>query len=292
MSPHTSHTIRNITQRINKALRPVYPAEECTEIVRLLLEEVTGLSRAQLLASPLHPLTENEEKNLTEALYRLQHHEPIQYILGKTWFYGFPLTVNQNVLIPRPETEELVTRAMQEFTKSHALPPFVLDAGTGSGCIAIAIKSLYPPMKIAAFDVSEAALEVARVNAASNGAGIHFFRDDIVAFSGLPLSEKLGFLISNPPYIMEKEKEQMRPNVVKFEPGSALFVSDNDPLIYYRGLKAIAKKWVISGGFLFFEINESLEKEMHTLFNEPNFYDIAVEKDMRGKPRFLRCRKA
>ena len=281
------NTIQHTLTHINEVLATMYPDEERRELARILIEEVTGLSRSMLLACPLQPLSDNEHKTIEQALSRLANHEPIQYVLGKAWFRGNEFAVNNSVLIPRPETEELVSLVLSTLKENPQLPKTVLDAGTGSGCIAISIKLEETRTEVSAFDYSPDAVQIAEKNAKALGADVKFFINDIFNFTEKYNYEKLGVLVSNPPYIRESEKTHMRNNVLDFEPVSALFVPDKNALCYYEALKQMGEHILIDKGFLIVEINEALGDNLIQLFSQSKFSVPIIHNDMRGKPRFL-----
>ena len=281
------NTIQHTLTHINEVLATTYPDEERRELARILIEEVTGLSRSMLLACPLQPLSEVEHAKIDEALQRLGKNEPIQYVLGKAWFRGYEFAVNNSVLIPRPETEELVSLVLNTLENNPQLPKAVMDAGTGSGCIAISIKLENTHAEVSAFDYSDEAVQMAEKNAEHLGADVKFFINDIFNFTEKKNYKKLGVLVSNPPYIRESEKIHMRNNVLDFEPSGALFVPDQDALCYYEALKLMGEHILIEKGFLITEINEALGNSLIQLFSQSDFSTPVIHNDMRGKPRFL-----
>ena len=290
MTNSGSHTVRSITAFIKEQLSDLYPAEERSAIGRLLLEEYTGMSRAEILSCPLQPLASSEVQGIEQALLRLLNHEPIQYILGKSWFYGLDFSVNKNVLIPRPETEEMVSLAL-EILKRKKQPVSFLVAGTGSGCIAVTLGKMLPRVAAYAFDKSLGALETAKQNSKKHDAKVHFFHDDMLNFSGIQPTEKVSMLISNPPYVLPREQSAMRKNVTLWEPEAALYAPQDDPLLFYKAFKYIAVQHVANNGVLLLEINEALGREMLLLFDGHPFTACEVLRDMQGKERFFRCRK-
>lgn len=281
------NTIQHTLTHINEVLATMYPDEERREMARILMEEVTGLSRSMLLACPLQPLSEAEHAKIDHALQRLVQHEPIQYILGKAWFRGYEFAVNKNVLIPRPETEELVSLVLNTFKEHPQLPKTVLDAGTGSGCIAISLKLENRNTVVRAFDYSPEAIQMAKINATALEANVDFFINDIFNFTEKEDNKSIGILVSNPPYIRESEHIDMRKNVLNYEPDSALFVPDDDPLCYYNALKRISEHILVDKGFLMVEINEAMGNSLIEIFSQSKFSTPIIHNDMRGKPRFL-----
>jgi release factor glutamine methyltransferase len=211
--------------------------------------------------------------------------KPIQYILGHTEFYGLPFRVNSWVLIPRPETEELVDVVIREKKDRSSIS--LIDLGTGSGNIAVSLKKHLPFAEIHAADVSTFALEVARSNAEQNGVEIHFSRLDLLDPAGWGSLPDFDLIVSNPPYVRTKEKKMMKRNVLDYEPGLALFVPDDDPLIYYRGILNFAEQCLKPGGSIYCEINQYLPDEVQALFRDSGFNDCNVLKDMNGNARIL-----
>lgn len=260
-----------------------YPVEEVGSFFNIITQEFLGLSRLDLALSPLRDLSVEEQKILDQAMHRLQKHEPIQYITGKTEFYGLPFKVNKNVLIPRPETEELVDWILEDYDSSGKIK--ILDIGTGSGCIAISLVKNLPNATVTALDISESALEIAHENASLNRVEIEFLKQDILTPQRLP--KKFDLIVSNPPYVRELEKKDMQRNVLEHEPDTALYVKDENPLLFYRMIIELAAENLPQGGRLYFEINQYLGKETEALLTEKNFH-TSMKKDIFGVDRMLR----
>jgi release factor glutamine methyltransferase len=273
-------------QYINSELAGLYPDSEIEGFTRIIFEVVCGWSFTEQVVKKHEKISATDFEKIEAIILRLKIFEPIQYILGETEFYGLKLKVNPSVLIPRPETEELV----QFITKSN-LPgnSIILDIGTGSGCIALALKSQLKNAEVFGVDVSENALEVARKNALENSLDVGFFQSDILKWNEFEW-KNFDVIVSNPPYIRESEKLQMHSNVLNFEPENALFVTDADPLIFYKSIAAFAKKHLTKSGILFFEINENLGLEMNEMLVDFGFCDIEIRKDINGKNRMVSCR--
>jgi release factor glutamine methyltransferase len=267
-------------------LAGLYPSNEIDGFKRIIFETVCGWDFTEQVIKKHEIISATEFEKIEAILLRLKNAEPIQYILGETEFYGLKLKVNPSVLIPRPETEELV-----EWVLHSNLPKNyrILDIGTGSGCIAMAIKNQLKETKVSGMDISEKALETARQNALENGLEVDFFQDDILNPKNLQ-EGMYDVIVSNPPYIRESEKPLMHSNVLNFEPENALFVPDEDPLVFYRAIAEFAKKYLSENGSLFFEINESLNTEMVDLLTGFGFSDIEIRKDINGKNRMVRCK--
>lgn len=268
---------------ITNQLLDVYPQDEAHALAWWVVEESTGLSRNEIL---LGCKDTKNIPNLQAIIERLRHFEPIQYIFGHTLWNGLDLLVTPDTLIPRPETAELVEQIVHSFqaVKDAKEPLKLLDIGTGTGCIAIALKHAFPNWEITAVDVSEKVLDVAHQNANKNNAKIDFVKCDILSDEISHLGP-FDIIVSNPPYICEKEKDEMRANVLDYEPSTALFVPDNDPLLFYRRIASmdLCKH-------LFFEINEHYAAEMHELLKQNGFVDIQLTNDIYGKPRIIQGR--
>ncbi|WP_437395154.1 peptide chain release factor N(5)-glutamine methyltransferase [Flagellimonas lutimaris] len=302
--------LKEIKDIFHRELGELYPKEEIDSFFYSCIEHYLQLERFILAIQPGITLTQEEEQPLFEALTELKTEKPLQYILGTAHFMDLELQVNENVLIPRPETEELVQWILDDFQKEgqfkldaersrsvisttlndHSLK--ILDIGTGSGCIAIALAKNLPDAKIYALDVSEEALEVAKKNAKSNGVNIGFVHQDILN-PELELEFKLHFdvIVSNPPYVRELEKNTINKNVKDFEPGTALFVSDEDPLLFYKAIIDFSENNLNENGSLYFEINQYLGEETKALFNARNFSEIELRKDIFGNDRMLKAKR-
>ena len=230
-------------------------------------------------------------KNITAfdmALLRLKKQEPIQYILGCTAFYGLTFTVNEHTLIPRPETEELVDWVLSNLHDQDSMLD-ILDIGTGSGCIAISLAKNIPTARVSGLDISEKTLEVAQENAVKNQVLVSFCKKDILETTAL--KNKYDVMVSNPPYVRQLEKKAMNANVLDYEPGLALFVPNEDPLLFYRKIAQLAMVSLQTRGWLYFEINEYLSKEMDVLLKDIGFANIEIKKDFREVPRMIKCQK-
>ena len=274
-------------QYIRAELAPFYPETEITGFIQLIMNSVLGLSYTQMVLEKDRGLENSESDRIKAIVERLKTHEPIQYILGVAEFFGLELNVQPGVLIPRPETEELV-----DWICKTKIPEIakMLDIGTGSGCIPLALKNELPAAEVMAVDVSENALLIATENAQKHQLEVTFELADILKWHERSWP-RFDVIVSNPPYVMEREKKQMEANVLKYEPGLALFVSDTDPLIFYRTIAQFASKQLNESGFLFFEINENLGDEMVELVKQLGFKSIELRRDLNGKNRMLRCRK-
>jgi release factor glutamine methyltransferase len=260
-----------------------YPKEEIGSFFNILLQEFTGVTRLDLALNPQRELSEEGEEKLKAALQRLREHVPLQYITGTTEFFGLNFQVNSNVLIPRPETEELVQWMLDDLCASEGIK--ILDIGTGSGCIAVSLAKHLPKAEITAIDISEKALETAKRNANLNEVTVNFFQKNILTAEGLPA--KFDVIVSNPPYVRELEKKEMQRNVLEYEPTTALYVKDENPLIFYRKITELAADNLKTGGKLYFEINQYLGENTEALLAEKNFA-TSLKKDIFGVDRMLR----
>lgn len=262
-----------------------YPKEEVQSFFNLLTEAFLKMSRLEVALDPEKELSEAEVSKLRNALQRLQKHEPIQYIIGETEFYGLLFKVNPAVLIPRPETEELVQWIMDDASKKGKRDLNILDIGTGTGCIAISLARNLPDARVSAVDISEGALSTAKENAKLNGVEITFLQKDILNTESL--EKKFDVIVSNPPYVRNLEKQDMQRNVLEFEPEKALYVRDEDPLIFYRKISELAKDALHPEGALYFEINQYLGAETEAILKKKNF-QTQLKKDIFGVDRMLK----
>lgn len=272
-------------------LNRLYPGKETTVLMRILLKRFTSLNTAQIYCDKDTKIPGSAARLLREAVDRLAKGEPIQYIVGETEFFGLRLHVQKGVLIPRPETEELVDRILR-LEKNTDGPLRILDIGTGSGCIAIALAKNLPKAQITAWDVSPEALDVARKNALDNRVNIQFECRDILA-PALPISnkEQWNIVVSNPPYVRQQEKLEMEKRVLDYEPHLALFVSNEDPLRFYRAICHHAPQLLTAGGRLYVELNSRLGTETHLLIKQCAFENVELIQDLTGRDRFIRAQR-
>jgi release factor glutamine methyltransferase len=279
-------TIQTAFTYITGAISELYDEREAANIAHIIMEYLTGMSKLDRIVHKTKILSPDQNQRLKVAIEALQLHEPVQYITGSSWFYGMELLVNKNVLIPRPETEELVEWMVQDAAHRHRL--HLLDIGTGSGCIPLALKKSLPDAQVSAIDVSEGALEVARSNASRQRLEVNFLLLDALDPAQLATLPEFDMIVSNPPYITQSEQKTMQELVWGFEPSLALFVPDNDALLFYRHISIMAKSKLLPGGALYFEINEALGKEVVALMEELGFKDITLKQDMFGKDRMVK----
>lgn len=279
-------TIQSAFAGILEAIRPMYDAREASNIAHLVMEHITGLGKLDRIIHKDGDLPPAQETLYHEAKAALLEHRPVQHITGKSWFYGMELVVSEQVLIPRPETEELVEWILLDHPSQPALR--LLDIGTGSGCIPIALKKQWHTADIWAMDVSTTALAIATRNAGIQHTPIRFVHQDVLSPDATQVLPSLNIIVSNPPYIRENERADMQQQVYAFEPGIALFVPDNDALLFYRRIARLAIEKLEAGGKLYFEINEALGQEVLALMTNEGFADVKLKQDMFGKDRMVR----
>lgn len=281
--------LQEIKKIFHKELSGIFPKEEIDSFFYLSIEHYLGLERFILALQPGLVIDKQEEDLLFEALNRLKQQEPIQYILGETQFADLRFMVDESVLIPRPETEELVRWIQHDYQQPES-PPSILDIGTGSGCIAVSLAKYIQGSHVYATDISQEALEIASKNAAINGVKVEFLHSDITTTK--TLGRRFDVIVSNPPYVRSLEKEEMSDNVVKYEPDIALFVPDKDPLMFYRHIARFANENLIPGGAVYLELNQYLAGKTATLFEDENFSEIELRKDLYGNDRLLRVKES
>ncbi len=290
----SSNLVRECRKYYASELETIYGSDEANALIMILLEHYFSLDRVKIAMNPELRLSESELLTLHFAVKELLKNKPVQYIIGETEFCGMRFFVDENVLIPRPETEEMVKKIASCRDKACLVPTGcdILDIGTGSGCIAISLAKLLTDSKVTAVDVSEKALNVARKNAKANEVNVRFILDDILNPQNPELIDnQYDIIVSNPPYVCKSEKSEMRANVLDYEPSSALFVSDNDPLIFYRRIIEFAQKALKPGGEVWFEINEKFGEEMKNLCLEMGFKNAEIIKDFRERDRILRAKR-
>jgi release factor glutamine methyltransferase len=264
-----------------------YDYRETEILIFMLIEEYTGISKADIFLNPEQPINESELLKIHFAVKDLKNYKPIQYILGKTEFYGFPIQVNPSVLIPRPETEELVDWVVHDTGRDQEYT--AIDIGTGSGCIAIALKKTLPNIVVQAIDLSAGALEMAQQNALINHADVSFHHINFLDKNEWKNLGCYDIIISNPPYVRNIEKSHMKKNVLNYEPGNALFVDDENPLKFYICIAGFAQLNLNKNGSLYCEINQYLGDETFKLFENLGFKDIRLKKDLKGNNRFIKA---
>jgi len=280
-------TITDIRKLIKAELSPLYPDREIRSLTDIIIKTLLGASRLHLLSQPEMVVPEEKTKRIKEITAELKRGRPLQYILGETVFYGCPLRVNEHTLIPRQETEELVDLIIKE---NRGYNGDVTDLGTGSGCIAIALAKNLPGTHVTAIDISTEALETAMRNAADNAVTVSFLKADILVPDKLTC-KPAGIIVSNPPYVRESEKNMMHRNVLDHEPHGALFVPDNDPLMFYRAILEASRILLIPAGRIYFEINEAMGSLVVSLAESYHLKNIEIINDLNGKERFVKGEK-
>lgn len=277
--------MQNPQEYISNNLSGFYESDEVKSFTRLILQDVCRYSVADIATRKFNNLSDVQARKVKDIVLRLQNYEPYQYILGQTEFYGMPFLVTSDVLIPRPETEELVEWIIAENRLKN---PKILDIGTGSGCIAVALAKKVPMAEVCAWDVSEAALSVAHENAKKNGVDVRFLLKDVL--TGV-VNESFDVIVSNPPYVLDAEKSTMEKNVLNFEPHLALFVPDNNPLLFYDKIAELAIRNLRSGGRLYFEINRQKGVEICEMLSNKGFLNVELRKDISRNERMVRAEK-
>lgn len=278
-------TIKNLINEMTATLQPLYDPREAAAIASWYVCAKLGMERYELALRGNETLDESLMQEVRRDVERLAEGCPVQYVLGETEFYGLSFTVSPAVLIPRPETEELVQMVVQRYAGSA---PRIWDVGTGSGCIAVSLAKSLKEAKVFATDISSEALTVARGNAERNGVGVTFACHDMFDIENLPFAEeKFDVLVSNPPYIPASDRAAMHRNVVDYEPAQALFVPDEDKLWCYKALASLARRVLAPGGTLWVETYHDYHEEMIDLFARHGFSEIRSLQDLNGRPRFL-----
>ncbi len=283
--------LKDYRDQFKKELVEIFDEKEIESFFYITLEAFHQLKRVDLVLNPALELDAIQLLQWETVLSQLKEHKPIQYILGETEFFGLPFYVNENTLIPRPETEELVDWIIKESkVKSQKSQVKILDIGTGSGCIAISLAKNIPNAQVYAIDVSEKALIMARKNAERNQVNVTFLNQNILETEDL--NQKFDIIVSNPPYVRNLEKEEINKNVLEYEPHLALFVEDDDALIFYRKITELAIKNLSENGQLYFEINQYLGKAMVELLEKHHFKNIELRKDIYGNDRMTFAEKS
>jgi release factor glutamine methyltransferase len=279
-------TIKDIRNYLENELEGLYPLTEISSFSSIIIKTLFSTGKLLSIRNPGQKVTSDESRRIADICHDLKKGKPIQYILGETSFYGCTIKVDKNTLIPRQETEELVDLIIRE---NRGITGKIIDLGTGSGCIAIALSKNLPGADIYASDNSAAAIRMAENNARINHVSIQFFTHDILKpYTGKIPDVKI--IVSNPPYVTESEKKNMHMNILDFEPPGALFVPDNDPLIFYRSILEISQSRLLPYGKVYFEINESKGQEMVSLLKSKGFVDVSIIKDLNGKDRIIKAK--
>ena len=279
---NSNHTIKSVQVLFKEELKALYPQREIEGITYILLEHLLNYSKIEIQLNKNEKIEQNNFERISEALVDLKRSIPIQYIIGETEFYDLRFKVNEHTLIPRQETEELVHAIIND---NRVVNPKILDVGTGSGCIPIVLAHNIVGANVSSVDVSEGAIVIAKENALINKTEISFYHRDFLNWEDYSWDKDFDIIVSNPPYVKESEKELMQKNVLAYEPHTALFVDDNDPLIFYRRIAEFAKSHLKKGGKLYFEINEALGCEMVELQESLGFTSVRLMKDLNGRDR-------
>lgn len=285
-----SNKIVDILRFFRSELAGLYETGEIESFIVYCFEEYLGMNRISITLNKESTVSESELLKFSFAIKYLKQQQPIQYIIGKADFYGLKLAVNQHVLIPRPETEELVQLIIKDCSISEEKKVTILDIGTGSGCIAIALKKYIPFSEMHALDVSKEALEVAKKNAQLNSVSIHFHELNVLAIpeNNSISSTKFDIIVSNPPYITLSEKDAMHKNVTDYEPHLALFVEDYEPLLFYTHICELALNALNKGGKLYFEINQQYGEQTKELLEQKGFTNVELIKDLNNNYRIVK----
>ena len=276
-----------VLHEIRDALKGYYPDSEALALAKMLLVEVFGFSTLELYGGKDKEFSEKHRSVLTEMIRRLQKNEPIQYIIGIESFFGLTFEVNPNVLIPRPETQELVSWIIEDYQSDDSVR--ILDIGTGSGCIPISLGKQLSKAEVESWDISEGALEVASRNCERNGVKVLLRQKDVL--KAVPEGDLYDVIVSNPPYITNKEKVEMESNVLDWEPSLALFVPDEDPLLFYRKIAQLGCDMLKEGGSLYFEINRAYGEETILMLKELGYAQIELKKDSWGNDRMIKAKR-
>ncbi len=280
-------TIKEIRFYLSRELNGIYPTEEISALSNIIIKTVLGISKLHHLYNSDRTVSDQQAKKITAICNELKAGKPIQYILGETVFYNCRIKLNNSVLIPRQETEELVDLVIRENKGFHGN---ILDLGTGSGCIAVALGANLPGSFITGVDISGDAIAIARENAILNHVEVSFIKGDIFRFDTDAVN-KADIIVSNPPYVRDSEKEFMSNNVLDFEPHSALFVSDSDPLAYYKSIIDIADKVLLPEGRIYMEINEAMGKPIVVLLESADYSAIQIIPDINSRDRIIKGKK-
>jgi len=280
-------TIKDIRFYLAKELEKIYQEPEISALSDMIIKTVTGIQKLHQLYMKEHIFTRQQAERIINICKDLKTGKPIQYILGETSFYDCAIKVTSSTLIPRSETEELVDLIIRENKDYQGT---IIDIGTGSGCIAVALAVNLPGAVVTGIDISDEAIMIARENAQLNNVTISFLIGDVLSFDSDRI-DKAGIIVSNPPYVRNSEKQFMSKNVLDFEPHSALFVPESDPLIYYRAILKLADKILLHSGRLYFEINEAMGKLMVQLLESYGYTEIQIVADINGKERIIKGTK-
>lgn len=279
-------SLQELKKYFNSELVDLFPKEEVQTLFSILANSYLNLSRVETVLQAEINISPEIINRFEDALAKLKLNEPIQYILGETEFYGLTFLLSRDTLIPRPETEDLVSWVISDQENNNCKYK-ILDIGTGSGCIAVALAKNLPLASISALDVSKEALKMATKNAINNSVNVGFIEQDILNSEVLP--DLFDVIVSNPPYVRELEKNLMTSRVLKYEPPMALFVKDTDPLLFYKKIAKLGRQYLSKKGSLYFEINEYLGIELKEMLENNGYQDVIIRKDIFGKDRMIKC---
>lgn len=280
------YTIKAQLEEIKYELKEIYPDREIKTIANILFEKYLQISPVDIHIRLNEVIPDHVVTKFNNAIIRLKNHEPVQYIVGETEFYGLKFKVNSSVLVPRPETEELVKWIIDDNVLSD---PYVLDIGTGSGCIAVSLAFNITRATVSAIEISNEALQLAKQNAKNNSVNVEFINDDILnpAYN----YKEYDVIISNPPYVLEKDIGILGKNVIDHEPHLALFVGDSNPLVFYERISQFSQRYLKKNGKIYFEVNEEYGNDVRFILEKFNFKDIILKKDLNGKDRMIMGKK-
>ncbi|MEY2586177.1 MAG: peptide chain release factor N(5)-glutamine methyltransferase [Bacteroidota bacterium] len=282
--------IKEAYQYLLQSLHRIYDKREASNITEIVLEKITGMERTLRLVHHEEYLSAEQAEQIEKSLQELLHGRPVQYVVGEAWFQDMLFKVDERVLIPRPETEELVEIIQKEFEKIPSQEQTniqLIDIGTGSGCIAISLKKIFPSWEVWAMDKSKKAIEVAEENAGQLGTSIIFKQSDILKESKQDQLPAFNIIVSNPPYIPPHESSELQKQVIEHEPNEALFVTNKDPLQFYKAIVDFSDHHLLRGGMIFFETHENHAVEVKQLLEENEFEQVQIKKDMQGKDRIV-----
>ena len=277
-------TLKDIRQYLSNQLKDIYRQREINALSGILIKTATGIKKLHHLYDSDYFVTVEQSALIRDMCKELETGKPIQYILGETSFYNCTIKLNNATLIPRPETEELVDLIINE---NHGYTGNIIDIGSGSGCISIALAASLPECSVTGLDISSEAVSIARENSILNRVKARFIEGDLFDFNPADLN-KAGIIVSNPPYVLNSEKKLMRNNVIDFEPHTALFVPDSDPLLYYRAILKLSEELLLPSGKLYLEINETMGKSLSELLESARYSEIEITKDINGKDRIIK----
>lgn len=283
-------TVQEAYTKLVYRLFDLYDDRESANIANLVIENITGMQKIDRILNKTLLLSNEQLDRFSKFSEALVQHKPVQYVLNEAWFAGMKFYVDGNVLIPRPETEELVDWIAKQATTNKLQTSAILDIGTGSGCIPIALKAKLMNAEVHALDISKTALHVAKKNAADLQTPVQFHEADILNKATWKQLSSFDIIVSNPPYIKQSEDNAMRQNVLQYEPHLALFVPDSDALIFYKAIAEFGLQHLDANGFLFFEINEVHGKDVAAILSSNNYTEIEIRKDLQGKDRMIKAR--